>query len=682
MAKSRDPFELRLSESQRKVLGLWLCDELQRGIDARATAETECDYWHSLYEQARTRLGRHSPWPDAADLTSYLASEKVDALQARLLRSIWVDPIWTVEGWGDAAERAPFVEEFHQWKAEEERLQSVLDRLSLISLIEPRGLLEISEGTEMRPTRKTISALPETDPLTGGVLYGEDMAPMLKMGRDGKYVEAKPGEPAVETVVDSWERVRTGPVYRILPYRDSVILPGHARDEQEIWAYGKRFWRQHGYLKAQAAAGLYDADSIEKITATSDRESDKALERSGTAVAPTDNDQAEKELWEVLVLVDLASLLKAKGESVPRGSAGMGPRWYLLTVHLGTSQLLRVQYDDLERSRFVPVILFPRPDRATEGFSFVGHKLITTIEEHTAWRNMAADRAALVVQAPIKRLIGAMWEPEEQPWGPRAVIDVQDMNEVQPVQVPDYTGPAFQHLQMMERTAERIAGVNDIASGQIATEQRTLGEVQMATANSAVRMDIVIRRFQETMETIGDIRHAIWKRTLASQPEGIDAPISLVQNLEGRGVPIDQFLPDKRITAALLDGAFRFKPRGSVETADPQQMRQDWVLFISQALPMLVRVFPMLLPMFQTPQAARAMARQALRLFKVENTQAFLGSPANDLMQAQMPMMGMGMPGMGMQPGMMPGQPMMPPGAPPQAPPMAPPPQAGGLPVM
>jgi len=157
----RDPFEIRLSPEQRQQLAVDLCTEVQQALDARGNQAEACDYWHQLYEQARTRQGRNAPWPDAADLTSYLASEKVDALQARLLRAIWVDPIWTVEGWGASTDKAPFVEEFHQWKAEEERLQSVLDRLSLLSLIEPRGLIEIAEGSERRTVRRTIKNAPE-----------------------------------------------------------------------------------------------------------------------------------------------------------------------------------------------------------------------------------------------------------------------------------------------------------------------------------------------------------------------------------------------------------------------------------------------------------------------------------------------------------------------------------------
>ena len=646
MARERDAFELKLTDGQRTLLQNELVDQIQKGIDARTVSEQEVDYWWQLYEQARTR-SQNSPWPDAADLTSYLASEKVDALQARLLRAIWTDPVWSVEGWGEAADRAPFVEEFHQWKVEEERLQAVLDRWSLMALIEPRGLLEISEGTEVRPVRRRITAKIKVDPATGGPIYGEDLRPVLDQDPAGKYLEANDQDLGVDTVVDEYERVRTGPVYRVLPYRDSLILPGHARDREDIWGYGKRFWRRQSDLMRMAEAGVYDKAAIERL-GTEERQPDPALERSNQAIAPQDGSQAENELWELLVLLDLDQLFKEHRESRLHGRAFNGPRWYLATLHLGTNQLLRFQHDDFERSRFVMVNLFPRSDRATEGYSFVGHKLITVIEEHTAWRNMAADRAALEVSMPIKRLTGALWDPYDQPIGPKSVIDVRDMNEVQAMDVPRTSNSALQHIQMSEKIAERIAGVNDIAAGQVNMESRTLGEVRMATANSEIRMDAIIRRFQEAMEDIGQIRHAIWKRTLADQQQGMELPQSVILNLEGRGASIDGFLPDQKITAQLLAGAFRFKPRGSVETADPNAMRQDWMQFL-QALPAVLQTFPMAAAMFQTPQAARAFVRQMLRVFRVENTQAILGSPAQDLM------------GQGGMPGMMPG-PMMPPG--------------------
>jgi hypothetical protein len=326
----------------------------------------------------------------------------------------------------------------------------------------------------------------------------------------------------------------------------------------------------------------------------------------------------------------------------------------------------------------VPVVLFPRPKRATEGFSYIGSKLITVVEEHTAYRNMAADRSSLANNVPVLRMTGALWDPIEQPWGPKAVIDVRDPREITAMTVPDVPESVFRHIEMCERTAERLAGINDVASGQVSQTDRTLGEVQMATEQSFVRMDLVIGRFQECLEEIYQIRHAIHKRALAEKKDGIDAPQSLMVGLEGRGVSIDEMMPDKKVTAALLDGAFRFKPHGSVATADRGKERGDFNAAM-QAFPMLMQAEAVLTQRFG-PQAFRMLLRKFIQLYNIPA--AFLGSPSQDLMQQQAPML----PGMGMMPppGVpiqgIPPQPGSGPGAP--IPAMGGVPGAGGLPPM
>lgn len=637
--KPRDPFDVKLDDDAKLAFARWLSDEIQAALDNNAAQARECDYWHLLYEQGRTRLASSAPWPGAADLTSYLGTQNVDALHARLMKTVWVEPVWTVEGFGAAAQNAPIVEELHQWWAEEEQLQSVLDKLGLISMIEPRGLLEVREGTQKRLVRKTINAAIEMDPLSGLPVYDEKGNAKLARDEAGTILPAQPGGMAAETVVDSLESVRTGPQYRIIPYRESVILPGHARHKDDIWGYGKKFTKRFPEIEKLAAEGIYDKDAVENLNRVGDTEPDAALQRSNQGVAPQEGPTAEKELWEVLVLSDLD---------------GRGERWYLATIHLPHRVLLRLQYDDLDRSRFVPVILFPRPDRATEGFSCIGHKLITTIEEHTAWRNMAADRAAMVVQAPIKRLTGALWDPLEQPYGPSAVIDVRDMRELEPMQIPDVPASVVERERAMERTAERLMGVNDIASGQTLNETKTLGEVQMATEQSFVRMDLVIRRFQEAMEDLFQIRHAIRKRMLQEQTTGMEVPQSVLIGLEARGASIDGGL----ITAQLMEGKFRGKPRGSVETADPKALRNDLNQLL-QVLPAFLQLAPMIAQFFG-PQAIRALLDQIVRTYRIANRQAFLGGPAQQTMMGTQPgMMPMG-PG-GPQPLTLPG-----PSAPPQ----------------
>lgn len=640
-SKQRDPFDVKLSDDEQKQLAVWLCDEIQNAISSRAVAERECDYWHTLYEQGRTRQGASAPWPGAADLTSYLGTQNVDSLHARLMKSVWVEPIWNVEGWGNAATNAPFVEEFHQWKAEEERLQSVVDKWALISLIEPRGLLEVTEGTDTRKVRKTMWAAIAMagDPVTGEMkpLFNGDGTPSLQTDERGEFVDAPEADPmtgqpvpAAQTVVDVDEKIRTGPQYRVLPYRDSLILPGHARDKEEVWGYAKRIYKRLPDLRKLAEQGVYAEDAVDRLTTVSDREPDAALARSGHTIAQQDRDTIEKELWECTILKDLDK----KGE-----------RWYVLTVSLSSQVLLRAQYDDLDRSRYVAVNLFPRPDRESEGFSFVGHKLITTIEEHTAWRNMIADRAQMVAQTPLKKLQGALWDEFEQPFGAAQVITVRSMEEVQAFDMPDVPASLMQREMTMERTAERLAGVNDIASGQtISQGDKTLGEVQMATEQSFVRMDLIVRRFQEAMEDLAQIRHAIYKRMLAERPEGIEAPTSVLTGLESRGIQVN----GNRITAAMLDGQFRFKPRGSVETADPRAMRADFVQMM-QAFPTFMQTLQMVGQIWG-PQAARAMLDQFIRVFRVSNRAAFVGMGAGPQPGGMMPGMGMA----GMLPGGMP----------------------------
>ena len=673
MAQRRSPFDVAVSPDFQQRLALWVCDQIQDGLSARATQESEVDYWTQLYEQAKTRQSQR---PDAADLTSYLACEKVDALHARMMKTIMVEPICTVDGFGEAASRADIVEEFHQWKADsEERIQGVLDRLIQQALIEPRGLLEVYEGAEMRVTRKTMSVAVERHPETGAPIFDEKGEPVLQQD-GGRYVPAGPEDMAAEAVVDDTDYVRTGPSYRLLPYRDSLVLPGHARDRNEIWGYCKRFYKRYDTLMGQAARGIYDTETVRRMTDTGERKSEPALSRAHMDVVQSTAGRSEKELWECTLLLDLQSLGEEFGIPV-RDRKLRGERWYVLTVHPSSQQLLRIQHDDAERSRFVIVNLFPRHDRVTEGYSFVGNKLITVVEEHTAWRNMDADRGAMVVQAPIKRMQGALWDPEESPWGAGTVIDVRDPREIEPMVIPDLTNVSLQRIQLTERTAERLAGINDVASGSVAQESRTLGEVQMATEQSFVRMDLVVNRFREALEDIYQIRHAILKRTLAERPDGVELPSFMAANLEGRGMSIDSVLPDKKLTAMMLEGTFRFKPHGSVETADISKQRNDLIGLIN-VLPMILQVFPSLAPVFQTPQAARAIMQQLVRTFRFSNPQALLGSLTQTLQTGQQMA---GMPPAGMMPPAPPmgmGAPGMPPGAPPMGgPPMGgPPPQA------
>ena len=659
-------FDVRLSAEKREAFGHWLCEAIQNALDQRAVPVPEVRYWWTLYEQGRTRT-QTSPWQDAADLTSYLGTEKVDALRARIMRTIFVDPMYTVEGWGQSAGKAPFVEDFHQWAAESEGLQAFLGRGIHQSLIEPRGVIEVFEDTTERVTRKTIRAQVVTNPMDGSwVMDGESMEPQLLKDEQGNYVEAlDPMIPSAEVTIDERQRVRKGPGYRVLAYEHFLVLPAHAREKADIWGYAKYVTKRWDELQDLAKAGVYEKAAVEAIHP--DNEVVSALSPSGEAipVPPQDGAKAEKELWEAQILTDLD---------------GKGLRWYVVTVHLRNQTILRLKHDNINKGRFIILVPFPRTDRSHEGYSFLGHKLITCVEEHTAWRNMIADRAALVISAPMKRLTTALWDPDLQPMGPRAVIDVRDHNEIMPMDVPDLTQPAMNREQEIVSASERVAGINDVALGRSPDHSQTLGEVNLVAEQSFVRMDEVIKNLQEPLEELGQIRNAIWVEALKDTERygGTYAPQYLFEGLDERG---GDPCKDGKVTPDLLEGTFRFKPRGSTENADLSKQRGDYIQFL-QAIPMLMHMWPALaMQLGQNMEAAKSALEQALRLFRIPDKQAWLAPPPMMPMQIdpmtgqpmmQPPGMGMNAPGMGMPPGappgMPPGMPPAPMGAPPQPP--------------
>jgi len=646
-------WDVKLSKEKLEDFALWLCRELENAQSARTISEPERQYWWTLYEQGRTR-GESAPWQDAADLTSYIATEKVDAMKARIMRTVFVDPIWTVEGWGESAAKAPFVEDFHQWSAESEGLQAFLSRTFHQALIEERGVLEVFEDTTERVTRKTLNAKVMTtqDPMNPmapptWVMDGETHEPMLEKDEQGNYIEVMDAMTAsAQVVVDEVQRVRKGPGYRVISNEHFLVLPGHARERADIFGYAKRFTKRMDQLEEAAKAGTYDKQAIEDIHVSPDVAN--ALSPSGGTipVASQEGPTAEKELWEVQILNNLE---------------GKGLRWYVATVHLQSRTLLRLKYDDINKGRFIIFVPFPRTDRAHEGYSFVGHKLITVTEEHTAWRNMGADRAALEISAPIKRLTTALWEPDLQPMGPRAVIDVRDMKEIEAMQIPPMTDAALKREQEAVNASERLAGINDVALGQSAQQSQTLGELEIRTEQSFVRMDEVIKNLQEPLEELGQIRNAIWLNAIKESGKygGTYAPAHVFEGLDERG---GDACKDGHIDPEMLEGTFRFKPRGSTDTADKGKQRGDYIQFL-QGLPILFQAWPVLAQTVgSNPKAAKSAIEQMLRLFNIPDKQAWLGNIEQMMQPAPIdPMTGQPMPQAPMQGMVQPGGPPLPP---------------------
>jgi hypothetical protein len=107
----------------------------------------------------------------------------------------------------------------------------------------------------------------------------------------------------------------------------------------------------------------------------------------------------------------------------------------------------------------------------------------------------------------------------------------------------------------------------------------------------------------------------------------------LVIGKDNPGIESTGFGVDGRVTAEMLDGVYWFKPRGSVETADPNRQMQNFNMFL-QTVAMLSKVNPAIAQIMSTVPAAKALMEQAVRLMKFPNKQALLGSETNSVFDA------------------------------------------------
>jgi hypothetical protein len=654
-----NPFAVQLSEAKKNDLIAMLRHEIQSEIDARSSVVQpggDLDYYRTLYEGGDRTLTKTFPWPGAANLTSYLGTESVDAVRARIVQTIWVDPIWIVAGFGPYASQAPFVEEFHQWKAEEERLQGYLRDVMQVALLEGTGILEVFERPIMRRIKQKRRVEIQRDPLTGGIRVDAAGQPMPVRDEFDDLVDAiDDSQPSADVVTNTMNRIRKGPRYRVHSLRDVYCLPGSAHDREDIWGWAKRVFKRVGDLKSLAVQGIYDKDAV---AACGDEDERTALfheTRRGIQTATRlPGNFAEKELWEIPILLDLDN----DGHE----------EWYLITMHLDKGILLRVQRDDLNLARFLPFTPFPRPD-SIYGYTCV-EKIINIIEEHTGILNATADRSTLVNAAPITRVHGSPWNPFLVPWGPLAIMDVRDHNEVKAMQIPDVPGSMIERAQAAIAAKERVMGLSDSSLGVHPQVDRTLGEVQLVNLQSAVRVDEILKNVQEPIEDLFQIRHRIWVRTYEDDERGERIPSDVLTGIEERGIAIGS----GTVTANMLRGDFRGKPHGSTDTADLTRMRGDYNGFL-QAIGQLAQNSPMIAMTLGQPEIIKMIMTQAMRVYRWPDTHsltvALQRMEQQQQMQQQMQQLNpeQQMPQLPPAGAAPPAPPAAPPGGPPQLPP-------------
>lgn len=653
--KVDSPFDTELKAEKLTAFTTFLVDEIDAAVSARSELMDDdglIDLWNSLYEQEpRNRKG---PWPGAADLGSYISVEKVDATRARMVKIIGkAEPLCVVEGRGATAKNAPYVEAFHEWHQQrEEKLLVALIKWWHQGLIERVGILETFEKLERVVTVDERDLLVKVDPANMDPATQQpavvlvDGEPEPEVGEDGAFIEARPGEPQAKVKVRTVAYTHKGPRHRVISGKDFVWLPAHAKDrDEEVFAYFKRFYRTNAQLAECVKDGWYDKDAVEKLGKTGARPQTATETRASVSVQHTGHaDTQEHELWEGQVFKDLD---------------GYGQRWHVVTISALERVILRIKDDTINRCRFTLVVFFLK-SQGVDGYGFVGDKLHSLHAEHEAGRNMLADRSNLAGNAPILRVTGSKWKPQIQPWSPTRVIDVDDPKEIQQAKIAD----APESLVMRERqtlqAAERVSGSSDIvSSGVVEGANPTATQVASSAAYSNARLEEQVTLGQEAIEQLYELRHLMLVRMLEYNG-GAEVDDSVTNALQDQGLE----LVDGKMTADLLKGPWRFKPRGSVESADPVLVQRKFEQRYS-SLANLAKINQGVAMRLADPALADALIQDWADTYKPRDRAAFLRPTQPPVMPMPGPFGGQPM-APGMLPPQMAPQLALPPGQPPQ----------------
>ena len=606
MAKRKSKcFDVKLSDDERSTLADELCTEIEQAFSARQAmigAGGLIDLFDWFYEQGRS-LATDLPFPGAADLTSYIITENVDAMRSRLMKAVFgVTPFCFVEGWGQDAAKAPYVESFMDWQLRKSTLKTDLGKTIHGALLEDCYVLEVSEKVETRRITEIVDVALEVD--DNGAAIFADGKPKLQLDAEGEPVLAQAGQAAAKVERTYTKTKRLGPQYDPISMKEFVFLPGHAKSMKRVWGYAYKVTARVPELEEKVEDGIYDADAVKAMGEQSDHADAPVV----AEMAPQTGPSVEKELFQLALKRDL----DGDGRE----------EWYIATVSLPHRQLLRLKLDTfvmkVGRPRCVPFVLFPRRD-AVYGYSYAGDKMLTLAEEHTALRNMKADRSALATNAPMTVMQGAIWDPDTQPFGVGRTIPVRDHNEIKQLQIADVPNSVVEQEHAIMNAKERVGGLSDVAAiGTRSRQSNTLGQDQMISQASAVRVDEVIGHLHAAIADVMLLSHAIWVETLEADPKGLEAPQSVMA-----GLPEE--LPDGKFTAEQIKGDFQFTPYGSDETADPQRRQGNfnnrWM-----ALANLGNVFPAMQVMFQSPEAAKHLVEEWARDYNVRDIKPFIGA--------------------------------------------------------
>lgn len=532
------------------------------------------DRYHELYE-GDTAQEKEFPWPGASNYAVPLIMSTVDSMHARIVKAVFeVDPVFlarprTPEG-VSSAQKAQWYMDY--W-VDQMGLAKKLDLVSHSMLVEGVGIIKVDWDRVVRD----IPRGPQ-NPQAGGLFTGPENPP---------------------TQVTEYE----GPAVRQVPLKDFVIIPADAPTIDDAVYVGHRVFLTTQELRARQGAGIYF--NVEELLdrSSGDSTAERTPQASRGLLASSDDSGKYEETNQYEVV-----------EIYGPYDFGEGPTPALMTFSAQHDILLRVQPYPYHYGRppYVDFSVYPRVN-----FFFarsLPEILESPQEELTTLHNMRADAIMRRIAPPLLRQMGSRWDPDEQPWRPGQIIDVNDPAEIIELQLSDIPNGVFAHEQDILAFSERVTGMSDYFMGRSPTQGRTATEVNRVTSEGLARMDVMITRFQQSMKKLAWM---VWWLLYQYRPYWdyfyAENQAMAITKAEMRPAP-NGMMP------------FEFIPQGQLSDASKEAIRQQNLILLQTAGGFLQQFYP---------DGLQYLLDKIFRDFDVQDRGRILG-PSWNLLQQQL----------------------------------------------
>jgi len=282
--------------------------------------------------------------------------------------------------------------------------------------------------------------------------------------------------------------IQDGLELTVIPFRDAILLPVTAKKPKELWGVGEQLTLRGLDLIAGAQSGKYDKEQVGRLlerysdSASEERQDEYSRIGVDDPAAPTSEERPEYREYECVELCWLDDL-DAEDDDDPLKAT---LTWYVVTVHLATSLVLRCQYLPYEHGEayYTPFRYLTRTGELlgasiAERMAVIQHAATTCINQFFD----LADQLVGTVGS-FWYTIGSGYKPDQQRIMPGRPIRVNAPNQIGALPIgqgiPMAMEQLLQALTLLKEWGDLLTAASNPALGRETDADKTLGEVRIA----------------------------------------------------------------------------------------------------------------------------------------------------------------------------------------------------------